>query len=263
MRDSGPRAAYSHCASVGREPPRHLAYASASNQLMHARGWSAASLSHGRGRLAGFCSLSQVSPLSDQSPSFVYPPASTKALKAAFVTSVRSIQKPLLIDTSWAGRSAAASSVAKGGGVSVASSEPMVNVPAGTQTCSTPLASVRTVPGAAFDPAAEEPPDSADEAAADELDVAVVEPIPEATDPAPAHPARIEVIRSGPMSGRPIRWVIARSPGGTLDACLGQSVARSRSGRRDAAPGFVRSEKSRDDVTGWPFSASSQPGRRY
>src|SRR3954462_7038030 len=154
MRDSGPRAAYSHCASVGREPPRHLAYASASNQLMHARGWSGASPSQARGRLAGFCSLSQVSPLSDQRAWFVYPPASTKALKAAFVTSVRSIQKPWPIDTSWAGRSAAASSLAKGGGVSVTSSEPMVNVPAGTQTCSTPLASVRTEPGARFDRAA-------------------------------------------------------------------------------------------------------------
>src|SRR6476646_2805537 len=183
MRDSGPRAAYSHCASVGREPPRHLAYASASNQLMHARGWLAASPSHGRGRLAGFCSLSQVSPLSDQSPWFVYPPASTKALKAAFVTSVRSIQKPWPIDTSWAGRSAAASSLANGGGVSVASSEPIVNVPAGTQTCSMPWASVRTVPGAGFEGAADGGPEGAvADAACEEPEAAAGPADPVATD---------------------------------------------------------------------------------
>src|SRR3954464_819131 len=185
MRDSGPRAAYSHCASVGREPPRHLAYASASNQLMQARGWSGVAPSHGRGRLAGFCSLSQVSPLSDQSAWFVYPPASTKALKAAFVISVRSIQNPRLIEHSWAGRSAAASSLAKGGGVSVASSEPMVNVPAGTQTCSTPLASVRSVPGAGFDAAADGPREAAAEGAAAEgavADAAAADPAEGAED---------------------------------------------------------------------------------
>jgi hypothetical protein len=36
--DEVPRAAYSHCASVGSAPPRHAAYASLSYHVMQTRG---------------------------------------------------------------------------------------------------------------------------------------------------------------------------------------------------------------------------------
>src|SRR3954447_24854267 len=90
--DFGPRAAYSHSASVGRRPPRQRAYASASYQVTHMLGCSRTSPLQWTGRRAASFVPSHAQPSSDQSASFVYPPASTKAPNSAFETSVASIQ---------------------------------------------------------------------------------------------------------------------------------------------------------------------------
>src|SRR3954469_7909462 len=65
--DFGPPAGYSHSASVGRGPPRHPAYASASYQVMHIRGCVGTSPLQCNGSRATFLVASQAHPASDHS----------------------------------------------------------------------------------------------------------------------------------------------------------------------------------------------------
>ena len=69
--DFGPRAANSHWASVGSAPPRQVAYASASHQVMQRRGRSGASPGQVFGKVATSRRPSHFQPCSDQSASFV------------------------------------------------------------------------------------------------------------------------------------------------------------------------------------------------